>query len=202
MNNTITTSTATGSWVRRTLRWMATFTGFPLGGLAAWLIVGPVDSIGTAVLGGLITGGILGAVQAIGLGRLGGFTPAWVGATAVGMATGLGIGSAVVGYGTSLSDLAMQGAISGLVVGIGQALVLRNGVSEPRLGALTLAWPPFLAASWAVGWTITTLGGIGVEDQFTVFGSFGAITVAALTAVLPFALARIPVHTSTEKSHS
>jgi hypothetical protein len=190
-----------GGWVRRSARWMATFTGFPLGGLAALLIVGPVHSTGTAVIGGLITGGILGGVQALGLGRIGAAATAWIAATAAGMATGLGIGSAAVGYGTSLGELAIQGAITGLFVGAAQAAVLR-----PRLGALALAWPPFLAGAWALGWTITTLGGIRVEDQFTVFGSFGAVTVAALTTVLPAVLARNPapgsLSTATEKSLS
>ena len=117
------------------------------------------------------------------------------------MAAGLGVGSAAVGYGTSITQLAVQGAISGLAVGAAQAVVLR-----PRLGALALAWPPFLAAAWALGWTVTTLSGIAVEEQFTVFGATGAITVAALTSVLPAVLSRTTASTSrptgTEKSPS
>ena len=79
----------------------------------------------------------------------------------------------------------VQGAICGLAVGAAQAVVLRA-----RLGRLALAWPPALAAIWALGWTITTLGGIQVDQRFTVFGSFGAITVTALTAVLPLIINR------------
>ena len=59
-----------------------------------------------------------------------------------------------------------------------------------RLGRLALAWPPVLAVIWAIGWTVTTLGGIQVAEQFTVFGSFGALTVTVLTVVLPLVLNR------------
>ena len=42
--------------------------------------------------------------------------------------------------------------------------------------------------------------GIAVEEQFTTFGAFGALTVTLLTAVLPVVLATRPTHT--EKSSS
>ncbi len=44
---------------------------------------------------------------------------------------------------------------------------------------------------WAAGWAITTSIGVEVDEQFTVFGSSGAITVTALTVVLPLALRRL-----------
>ncbi len=178
-------ATATGA--RRTARtvgrWLLTFTGFPLGGLAASLIVGPVDAPPAAVVGGLLSGAVLGAVQSWGLGPVGPATRNWVVATAVGLMVGLGIGAAVVDYGTTTADLALQGAICGLAVGAAQAVVLHR-----RIGRLSLAWPPFLAAVWALGWVITTAIGVQVTDQFTVFGSSGAVTVAALTTVLPLVL--------------
>jgi hypothetical protein len=37
---------------------------------------------------------------------------------------------------------------------------------------------------WALGWTATTLGGIDVAQQFTVFGAYGALTFTALSGVL------------------
>ena len=42
--------------------------------------------------------------------------------------------------------------------------------------------------AWAVGWAVTTLIGVAVGEQFTVFGSSGAVTVATLTSVLPLLL--------------
>jgi hypothetical protein len=37
---------------------------------------------------------------------------------------------------------------------------------------------------WALGWTVTTAGGIAVDQQFAVFGAYGAITFMALSGVL------------------
>jgi hypothetical protein len=180
-----TTPTSTRSRARTVGRWMVTFAGFPLGGLTAELVVGPVDGPAAAVLGGLITGTILGAVQAWGLGPRRPDPVRWAAATGLGLAVGLGVGAAVVDYGTGLSDLVVQGAVSGAAVGIAQAVVLR-----PRLGRIAAAWPLALAAVWAAGWAITTSIGVQVEDGFTVFGSSGAITVTALTSVLPLLLER------------
>jgi len=193
--HTVTPTTSTTAWKHpkpwpRTVRWVASFVGFPLGGLAAMIVVGPVASTVTAVAGGLLTGAVLGTAQAAGLG-LRPWMPIeraeflhWIAATAVGLGLGLGIGATAVGFDTSLPALVVQGAISGLAVGAAQAVVLRR-----RVGALALGWPPALAAFWAVGWFITTSVGVQVEEQFTVFGAAGAITVTLLTTVLPKVLA-------------
>jgi hypothetical protein len=37
---------------------------------------------------------------------------------------------------------------------------------------------------WALGWTVTTVGGIAVDRQFAVFGAYGAITFMALSGIL------------------
>lgn len=178
-----TTSPKTTS-ARIVLRWLLSFAGFPLGGLAAMLLVGRIDTLLAAALGGLVTGAVLGAVQAWAL-RLDRRTAlAWVVATAVGLAVGLTIGGGLVQFGTALSDLALQGAISGAVVGLAQALVLR------REGPIVAVWPAYLASAWALGWIITTSVGVQVTDHFTVFGAAGAVTVAALTSVLPLFLSR------------
>lgn len=172
--------TAPTSTLRTVARWMASFVGFPLGGLTAMLLSGPVDSTTTAVLGGLITGTVLGAAQAL-AGRLDLLT--WVLATAGGLAAGLTIGASLVDFRTGLGDLVLQGAISGLGVGAAQSLVLVR-----RTGPIAFWWPAYLAATWSIGWAVTTSVGVQVEDQFTVFGASGAITVTLLTAVLPVLL--------------
>jgi hypothetical protein len=167
------------------LRWMATFVGFPLGGLTAMLVVGPVDGLAAATLGGALTGAVLGAVQAWGrrLGRRDAL--AWTGATTLGLAVGLAAGASVVGFDTDLGHLVVQGLVTGGLVGLLQGVLLvRSGF------ALGLAWPAYVAAAWAVGWAVTTLVGVRVEDQFTVFGSAGAITVTALTSVLSLVITR------------
>ena len=100
--NALTTqdrSTGRAPWTRTALRWLPTFFGFPLGGLAAELIVGPVDGLAAAIIGGAITGIVLGAVQAWGL-RPNVSPVPWIAATGAGLAVGLGVGAAAVGYGT------------------------------------------------------------------------------------------------------
>jgi hypothetical protein len=164
---------------------MITFAGFPLGGLTAEILIGRVDTPGAARLGGLLTGAVLGAVQGWALhgawrDRLG-----WAAATAFGLMAGLGLGSAPVGYRTGLTELLVQGAICGTSVGLAQSALLR-----PALGRLALVWPPLLGAIWAAGWAVTTAAGVRVDQQFTVFGSTGALVVTALTAVLPLTLHR------------
>ena len=184
---TIAPSAATTrkSTLRTTARWMVSFLGFPIGGLAAILVVGPVDNLTAALIGGLITGTILGAAQSWAMGRSGPPALQWIAATAVGFMAGFGVGSSVVDYDTSLAALTVQGAISGLAVGIAQALVLRR-----RLGWLVLVWPAALPVVWALGWVVTTSIGVAVDQQFIVFGSSGALVVTALTAVLPLVLTR------------
>ena len=179
---------------------MVSFLGFPAGGYAAYLLVGPVDGLAPAVLGGLLTGAVLGAVQVWALGPLRPRPGRWVAATALGLAAGLAVGGAAVGYETSLTALLVQGALSGLGVGAAQALVL-----WPHLGRAALAWPAALGAIWAIGWAVTSAVGVRVEDQFTVFGSSGALVVTALTALLPLVLAsrssaRTSIRTSTHST--
>jgi hypothetical protein len=170
---------------RAVARWMLSFLGIPVAGYAGWLVSGHVDSVRAALLGALITGVTLGAIQAWALGRNRPPVMGWIAATTVGLMLGLGVGAAVVGYETSLSALLVQGAFSGLAVGLAQAVVLLR-----RLGVVALAWPPALAAIWTAGWATTTASGIDVDQQFVIFGASGAIVVTALTLVLPLALNR------------
>jgi hypothetical protein len=164
-------------------RWMLSFAGYPLGGYAALWLTGRVDSPGPALAGGLLTGAILGACQVWAMGQARPRPLAWILATAVGLMAGVAAGAALVDYQTDLGSLAVQGAVSGALVGIAQAAVL-----APRLGALALAWPLLLSGALAIGWAVTASAGIDVGQQFTVFGSSGALVAALLTSVLPLVL--------------
>ena len=168
---------------RTTGRWMVSFAGYPLGGYAAYLLVGPVDGPGAALAGGLLTGAILGAVQVWAMGKSAPRALAWTLATALGLMAGVSAGAALVDYRTDLGSLVIQGAVSGAMVGIAQAVVL-----VPRLGALDLVWPLYLSTVFAVGWAVTTSAGIDVDQQFTIFGSSGALVATLLTVALPLAL--------------
>ncbi len=182
----------TPTTARTFARWMVSFVGFPLGGFVALILTDPVDSVRNALVGGLITGAVLGAVQAWALRSDRRQLVRWILATALGLAAGLALGSSLVDFSTGIGDLAVQGAVTGALVGLAQAVVLRA-----RTGPVAFVWPLYLAGAWALGWVVTTAGGISVEEQFTTFGAFGAVTVSLLTSVLPVLLA-----TSTEKSSS
>jgi hypothetical protein len=177
----MTTRDGARTWRGSALRWLPTFFGFPLGGLVAELVAGPVDGLAPALAGGAITGIVLGAVQAWGMGSSGPPARLWITATAVGLTVGLALGSATVGYGTSLGDLVVQGGISGLAIGAAQAVILR--------GRVAYLWAPALSALWALGWAVSTSIGVDVETQYTVFGASGALVVTAATALLPVLLA-------------
>ena len=177
------TTSQSPNWRRLLGRWGLSFLGYPLAGGVAFVLVGHVDNTSTALAGGLVTGLVLGAVQAWAMSADQTLARAWVIASALGLMVGLGIGATTVEFGTDLGDLALQGAITGAVLGLAQAAVLLR-----RVGPLALAWPVYLAAAWATGWAVTTVSGIGVDAQFSVFGSSGALVVTALTAVLPAVL--------------
>ena len=132
----------------RRLRWawpVAIVVGIPIGGYAANLIVGKVDSVGPALAGGLIAGAIIGAAQWWALRSL---VPwAWIVATSVGMAAGLTAGAALVDYGISRGDLALMGAVTGLGVAGLQALLLPLA----RRGSGALLWVAVNVPAWALG---------------------------------------------------
>lgn len=165
----------------RRITWTLGFLSFPLAGLAGTAAAGPVTSPGAALLGGAVTGVVVGLGQAI-AGRLD--PRRWLPATAAGMGVGLLLGASVVGYGTSLADLAVMGALSGVPLGIAQALALPAGIRA------RWAWAVALPPLWALGWTVTTLAGIDVGSGYTVFGASGALVFSALSGLLLHALRR------------
>jgi hypothetical protein len=171
----MTPSRATG--LRTWLIWTAGFLAFPLAGLAGTAVVGRVDSPVAALVGGAVAGLGIGLGQT--LASRGRFDiRRWVPATGIGMGLGLLLGAVTVGYETSLPDLALMGALTGLVLGPAQALAL------PRGARWRWAWAAAMPVLWALGWTTTTLGGIAVDEQFTVYGAYGAITFSALSGLL------------------
>lgn len=170
--------------------WCLTFLGFPVGGFLAEAIVGPIDAVWAALAAGAIAGLAIGTAQWLVLRRIG-VDARWVAMTSAGLAVGLGVGVAIFDYGTSIGDLAVLGAVSGLCMGAAQWLVLRRHVGASAL------WIPGMAAFWAIGWTITTSIGVDVESRWAVFGASGAITVALLSGGLLWLLSRIGSHPGT-----
>jgi hypothetical protein len=112
--------------LRTWLIWTAGFLAFLLAGLAGTAVAGRADDPIAELVGGAVTGLVIGAGQTLASrGRLDIRT--WVPATAIGMGLGLLLGAVTVGYDTSLADLALMGALTGLVLGPAQALALPRG---------------------------------------------------------------------------
>jgi hypothetical protein len=178
----MTASSAAPRLFRRTwLVWTAGFLAFPIAGLTGTAVAGRVDGPTAALLGGAVAGLVLGAGQSWASRRR--LDPRrWIPATGVGMGAGLLLGAAVVDYSTSLANLAVMGALTGVALGLTQTLAL------PRRTRLRWVWAVAMPALWALGWTVTTLGQIHVEEQFTIFGAYGALTFSALSGLLLHAL--------------
>src|SRR5215208_848904 len=164
--------------VKAWLLWTAGFLAFPIGGALATGVTGRINDFGSALLGGLIVGAVIGTGQWLVARRLIGNPQTWIPATALAMGIGLAVGAWAVGYGTSLGELALMGFITGIPLGAAQAYLLCDRLANAWL------WAAAIPLLWALGWTVTTAGGIAVDRQFAVFGAYGAITFMALSGVL------------------
>jgi hypothetical protein len=177
---TTTMPTVTASH-RRALRawllWTAGVLAFPVAGIAGTAFAGRVDSPAAALLGGLAAGAVLGLGQALlSSGRLPMLR--WTAATALGMSAGLLLGAQAVGYGTTLAQIAVMGALTGAVLGPAQALALPPGARSRWV------WAVAMPVLWPTGWAVTASIAIPVEEQLTLFGASGAVTVSALLGIL------------------
>jgi hypothetical protein len=164
--------------VKAWLLWTAGFLAFPIAGALATGATGRIDDFRSALIGGLIAGAVIGTGQWLVARRLLGNPQTWIPATAVAMSIGLAVGAWAVGYGTSLGELALMGFITGIPLGAAQAYLLRDRVANAWV------WAAAMPLLWALGWTVTTAGGIAVDQQFAVFGAYGAITFMALSGIL------------------
>jgi len=164
---------------RTLLRWLPTFLAFPVGGIAAIAVVGPVTSTLTAALAGLVAGAVVGLGQWLAL-RGRGVGPLWIALTSAGMAVGAGLSAVLTGSATTTAALTLTGAVTGAAVGFAQSDALARG-----LGLRTL-WVAAVAGSWAAAWWTTAHVIVDAERGWAVFGSSGALLATVLTGlVLP-----------------
>jgi hypothetical protein len=131
--------------------------------------------VGAALAAGLIAGVIIGAAEWFALRRW--VSWLWIAATSIGMAAGLTAGAALIDYETGRGDVVLMGAVTGVGVGVLQALVLaRRQVSGAFWWAV--ANPP----AWALGWLVTSyVISTNVDEQFPNPGLSGALVFALLT---------------------
>lgn len=166
-----------GLFSRNLLMWMLSFLVIPIAGYIGTFIVGRIDDLAAALIGGAFVGLAVGFVQAlVSRRRLSLLT--WTIASTIGMSVGVALGTLAVGYRTSLGALALAGLITGVTVGIAQALAL------PRETRFRWLWLPVTAALWPLAWTVTALAGIQVEQQFIIFGASGAVVYTLLAGLV------------------
>ena len=161
---------------RNLVMWMLMFLVIPIAGYVGTLIVGRVDNLLSALLGGAFVGLVVGFVQAL-VSRRRLPLLRWTLASALGMSVGVAAGTSAVAYETPLSALALSGLITGALVGLAQTLAL------PATARFRWLWLPLTAALWPLAWTVTTLAGIKVEEQFIVFGASGSFVYTLLSAL-------------------
>lgn len=157
--------------------WALAFIGFPLGGIAAAALIGPITTPLAGALGGMVTGAVLGAVQWLVLRRRLLLSAWWIAATGMGMGAGLALSTALLGTSTDGNALPLRGLITGAGIGIGQFVLLR--VVSDR----AVAWTLIVALGWAIGWIITRAAGVDLSLQWAVFGSSGALAFQLLTGL-------------------
>jgi hypothetical protein len=155
--------------------WLPTFLGFPLGGFLVSLTLGPIQTPLEALLGGLVSGAVLGLVQWLALRSILGLSPYWIVATSLGMAVGLAVAWALFGSDIQIAPLLARAFITGLTVGVAQAVVLRKTFNP-------LLWTAVITLFWPLAWFITSaVIRQNLVNDYAVFGSSGAIVFTVLS---------------------
>ena len=161
------------------LRWLVATLAFPIGGFIGHLVGGPAATIPAALISGGIAGAAIGLGQAFALRLRSQALIGWVGATALGLGLSLAAVTGFTGQIANSTEAAALGALAGLVLGTGQAVVLRSsGMSNAWI------WAPATGIAWATGWFVTASAGIALDAGWPVFGLSGAIVSQVITGIV------------------
>ena len=161
------------------LRWLIAVIGFPIGGFIGHLVAGPAATIASASISGAMAGAIIGLGQGFALKLSSQALALWATASAVGLGLALAAVTAAIGQITTLTEAAALGAVAGLVLGAGQAIMLyRSGVPAAWL------WVAVSGLAWAAGWFVTASAGIALEAGWPVYGMSGAIVSQVITGIV------------------
>jgi hypothetical protein len=164
--------------------WGAAFVGFPIGGAAATLLVGPIESVGAALIAGGVAGGVIGAAQWLVLRRRFPLSALWVPATAAGMALGMALGQVLLGHDTTMQLLLLRGLVVGAAIGAAQAALLRGVLPAPPI------WAAVVTLGWPLAWAVSAAIGLDLTRNWAVFGSSGALMFQLATGLTLFYLLR------------
>ena len=176
MWNKTTPSPATGGrWFWPA--WGAAFLGFPIGGAAATLLVGPIESVGAALIAGVVAGGVIGAAQWLVLRRRLPLSALWVAATGGGMAVGMALGQVLLGDATTMQPLLLRGLVVGAAIGAAQAALLRGTLATPTV------WAAVVTLGWPLAWAVSAAIGLDLTRNWAVFGASGALIFQLATGL-------------------
>jgi hypothetical protein len=161
------------------LRWIVAVIAFPIGGYLGHLIGGPVATIPAALISGAVAGAIIGVAQGFALKLPIQTLAIWTAATGVALALGLAAVTAVIGQIDTTPDAMVLGAVSGLLIGAGQAaLLMRQGIANAwMLGVAT-------TAAWAIGWFVTASIGVALASGWPVYGLSGTLASQVITGLV------------------
>ena len=174
-NKTLASPVGPGRWFWP--GWGAAFLGFPIGGAAATLLVGPIESVGAALIAGAVAGGVIGAAQWLVLRRRIPLSALWVAATAGGMAVGMALGQVLLGDATTMQPLLLRGLVVGTAIGAAQAMLLRGIVPVP------MTWAVVVALGWPLAWAVSAAIGLDLTRNWAVFGASGALILQLATGL-------------------
>jgi hypothetical protein len=164
--------------------WGAAFLGFPIGGAAATLLVGPIESVGAALIAGGVAGGVIGTAQWLVLRWRLPLSALWVPASAAGMALGMALGQVLLGDDTTMQLLLLRGLVVGAAIGAAQATLLRGVLPTPPI------WAAVVTLGWPLAWAVSAAIGLDLTWNWAVFGSSGALMFQLATGLTLFYLLR------------
>jgi hypothetical protein len=165
--------------VRGVSGWIVLWLSAPLGGLIAFVALGPMLDVGTAVAGGVIIGLVVGAAQAWALTRP---LPRWMIASGLGLAVGSGLSMVIVGAIPGPIGVLLGAAVSGVLLGTAQAVA-----GPPLRRAL---WIPLVSLGWMLAWGVSLALAIDARQGFGIFGASGSAVFTALLAITVHLAAR------------
>ena len=161
------------------LRWLIAVVAFPIGGFIGHLVGGPAATIPSALISGAIAGAVIGLGQGFALQLESRALGLWAAATAVGLALALAAVTAAIGQITTTTEAATLGAVSGLMLGAGQAIV---APAPRRVGCLVVGSGQ--RTCLGAGWFVTASAGIALEAGWPVYGLSGAIVSQVITGIV------------------
>ena len=98
------------------------------------------------------------------------------------MALGLTLSAALLGSETRGHELLWRAALTGLSIGLAQALVLHWLLPQATLWMSAL-WVGVVSLALVIAWSITRRAGIDMDLKWSVFGSTGAWAFQLLTGL-------------------